>query len=388
MMEISYSKEVNRMSSIWTRSHKLSPQYDCGLCGYPKCSSFTRAAVVDFISLDKCPLLSLPSFKDQLHELQALITRKTGLRFRTATELPEGGILLTRPCKDTDQKVMAELRVHNGVKPGEQINFGVFDPILLCDLADCLTCEFEDVKCSRDLGYGRADTGDMSITLLQDGRVNMRRVDNREQVLRVFDKIERAIIGSTMCNCCGNDLISIASGLVSHQDAHTVLNCGSSMKLDCDILKPKLTGSLFDQVFNAPEIRSEFDEMINTLLEGFEKMSARNLRTAFTPPDDLRCRLVSLVLTTNNKTKQTLLLRMLGLEWIVNSTLNALTEIASLLVELPSEDSEFVDQIIISSLSGKESSPPPNEKEVAFKIFALSRCLLRGREAFVEWLSG
>ncbi|MFW9920992.1 MAG: (Fe-S)-binding protein [Candidatus Thorarchaeota archaeon] len=376
------------MSSIWTRSLKASPQYDCGLCGYPKCSSFTRAAIVDFTSIEKCPLLSLPSFKKERMDLLTLISRKTGLRFRTATELPEGGVVLTRPCKDTDQKVMAELRVHNGVEPGDRINFGVFDPILLCDLSDCLSSEFDEVKCSRDLGYGRADTGEMSITLLQDGRVNMRRVDSKEQVLKVFDKIERAILGSTMCNCCGNDLISIVSGLVSHQDAHTVLQCGSSIKLDCEMLKPKLTGGLLDQVFDTPEIRSLFDETAEAMLKMLESLSASNLQTVFHVSSDLRCKLISLVLEKDDKHRQTVLLRMLGFEWILQSSLHALEQLHQLVEDLPSSEIDMSDQIIRTAASGQVPVVPPIGKECLYKIFALSNCLVRGRTAIDEWLSG
>lgn len=321
-------------------------------------------------------------------DLLTLISRKTGLRFRTATELPEGGVVLTRPCKDTDQKVMAELRVHNGVEPGDRINFGVFDPILLCDLSDCLSSEFDEVKCSRDLGYGRADTGEMSITLLQDGRVNMRRVDSKEQVLKVFDKIERAILGSTMCNCCGNDLISIVSGLVSHQDAHTVLQCGSSIKLDCEMLKPKLTGGLLDQVFDTPEIRSLFDETAEAMLKMLKSLSASNLQTVFHVSSDLRCKLISLVLEKDDKHRQTVLLRMLGFEWILQSSLHALEQLHQLVEDLPSSEIDMSDQIIRTAASGQVPVVPPIGKECLYKIFALSNCLVRGRTAIDEWLSG
>jgi len=283
---------------------------------------------------------------------------------------------------------MAELRVHNGVEPGDRINFGVFDPVLLCDYSECLISEFEDVKCSRDLGYGRADTGEMSITLLQDGRVNMRRVDSKDQVLKVFDKIERAILGSTMCNCCGNDLVSIASGLVAHQDAHTVLQCGSSIKLDCEILKPRLSNSLFNTVFNAPHIAAEFDGLANQMLECFDSLSSENLQAPFAISSKLKCDLISLVFENNTRTKQSLLLRMLSLEWILQSALHALFEISSILESLSSDDQVSANEILRSSSKGEESVAPSLNQEELFKVYALSRCLARCRKAIEDWLSG
>lgn len=375
------------MSSIWTRSSSLSPQYDCGLCGYPRCSSFTRAAIVDFVSIDECPILSLPSFHEHKTELTEIISRKTGLRVRTAEELPEGGVLLTRPCKDTDQKVMAELRVHNGVAPGEDLHFGVFDPVLLCDLSECLVSVFEDVKCSRDLGYGRADTGDMSITLLQDGRVNMRRVDNKEQVLKVFYKIERAILGSTMCNCCGNDLISIAAGLVDQLESHPVLQCGSSIKIDCEMLKQKLTSSLFSELYQMPELTSEFDLLANSMIELLDSVSAENLEVPFGIPSDLKCRLISPILETNDKTKEALLLRMLGFEWVLQSALSAIARLDEVVASLPASSIRTANELIRSAAAGKSSTAPSPEDENFFKVFALSQCVKRARESILDWRS-
>ncbi|MHA2119376.1 MAG: (Fe-S)-binding protein, partial [Candidatus Thorarchaeota archaeon] len=164
------------MSSLWVKTWKNTPQIDCGLCGEATCASFARALVVGRTQIDRCPLLGLSKHEARREELERLSKRKPTLKGKPAAKLPEGGMLLTRPCQDTDEKVMAELRVYNGVEAGDQIHFGVFEPKLLCDLIDCIADRFELIRCSRDLGYGRAEIDDMSITILQDGRVNMRRV--------------------------------------------------------------------------------------------------------------------------------------------------------------------------------------------------------------------
>ncbi|MDF1540996.1 MAG: (Fe-S)-binding protein [Candidatus Thorarchaeota archaeon] len=375
------------MSSIWTRSAKASPQFDCGLCGYPKCASFTRAVLVDSATLDQCPLLKLNEFAGLLSELESLLLRKTGLRFRTVTELPEGGVLLTRPCKDTDQKVMAELRVHNGVPVGEIIRFGVFDSALLCDYSECLSDTFEVVKCSRDLGYGRADTGELSITLLQDGRINMRRVDNKESVLAAFAIIEAAILGSTICNCCGNDLISILSGLVSHQDAHTVLKAGSSICVDRDIVAEPLSREIFMNEFNESEIASEIDNGFKLLEESIQSL-IDGIALDLTFVEKLvsaDCRMIALVRNHNNEVRETILLKTLGTLWVLRSAYEAITMIEQLMRPQSEEQGIESGKMLTQILAGIEVVPPPLTDEPLFQIYAHSLRFLRCFRKKTEW---
>jgi hypothetical protein len=137
---------------------------------------------------------------------------------------------------------MAELRVYNGVEAGDQIHFGVFEPTLLCDFLDCIADRFELIRCSRDLGYGRAEIDDMSITILQDGRVNMRRVSDEKRVLELFRQIERAIFGSIICNCCGHDVLSVVAGFAPlEKEFHPVLLAGSTISLDMEIFESRMT---------------------------------------------------------------------------------------------------------------------------------------------------
>lgn len=367
------------MSSIWTRSVNASPKFDCGLCGYPKCASFTRAVLLDFASIDDCPLLKLNEFSGLYSELENLVQRKMGLKMRTATELPDGGVLLTRPCKDTDQKVMAELRVHNGVPIGETIRYGVFDSTLLCDYSECLSDFFEVVKCSRDLGYGRADTGEMSITLLQDGRINMRRVDNRESVLKTFSVIEAAILGSTICNCCGNDLVSIASGLVTHQDAHTVLKAGSSICLDPQTVSKPLTRKLFVDEFHESTIAAQIDlsfQLVDDFLRSvFERTTIDE--TAMVDLQKMQCQVISLVRSKNNEKRETILLKTLGLLWVLSSAFEALTRIEELLRPLPYERKDRASQLLLDVSRDGNIEEPELADESLYQIYAHSLRLVR-----------
>jgi len=377
------------MSSIWTRSVKASPRFDCGLCGFPKCASFTRAVIVDLATLDQCPLLNLNEFAGLMSELETLIKRKTGLRFRTATELPEGGVLLTRPCKDTDQKVMAELRVHNGVQVGEQVRFGVFDSTLLCDYSECLSGVFEVVKCSRDLGYGRADTGEMSITLLQDGRINMRRVDNKENVLATFATIEAAVLGSTICNCCGNDLVSIVSGLVSHQDAHTVLRAGSSICVDRTLVSRPLSRELFMKEFNEDTFASEIDNYYELVEESLKSL-VNGTTVDMTAAENLTstdCRMIALVQDNNSEARETILIKTLGTLWVLRSAFEAITMIEELMRPQSEEMRTDSRNLLKQVLNGTDVDAPPLTNEPLYQIYAHSLRLVRCIRKKAEWIS-
>ncbi|MFX1367822.1 MAG: (Fe-S)-binding protein [Promethearchaeota archaeon] len=226
------------MSSLWVKAWKNTPRIDCGLCGAANCSSFARSLVVGELDISSCPILKLPEFQQMREQLDINRGREPALVGKPAAKLPEGGMLLTRPCQDTDEKVMAELRVFNGVEAGRTIHYGVFDPKLLCSMMDCLSASFELTRCSRDLGYGRAEIEDMSITILQDGRINMRRVSDEDRVRELFGIIERAILGSAICNCCGSDLLTVLLGIVEprRSETHPVLMAGSSFSLDQEVI--------------------------------------------------------------------------------------------------------------------------------------------------------
>jgi hypothetical protein len=104
-----------------------TPKINCGLCGRVACTGFARALVVGQLELDDCPILRLSDYANLRAELEAMLKRDSTPRMRTAPELPEGGVLFTQPCKDTNDRAMAELSLHNGVKPGESMPFAVFD---------------------------------------------------------------------------------------------------------------------------------------------------------------------------------------------------------------------------------------------------------------------
>ena len=348
------------MSNTWVKTWMRTPRINCGLCGRAACTGFARALVVGQLELDGCPILGLRDYANLRAELEAMLKGDSTPRMGTAPELPEGGVLFTQPCKDTNDRVMAELSLHNGVKPGERMRFAVFDPRTLCDLMNCLQSQFDLVKCSRDLGYGRADVNEMNITVLQDGRINMRRVKDRDQVMSIFGKLERALIGATICNCCGCDLLSILSGCVEPVDGdrHTVYDAGTNMSIDeKSALLP----------IRRAEVESTFDEnaeralsLIQNLADHLESGIVQLLDGSIglfraVSSEEARCSFVELITDPSLYGNETLLLKVLALVRVIFDALCGVTELAELLTFAPKEDKDAILKLVFMAQSGELS---------------------------------
>jgi ArsR family metal-binding transcriptional regulator len=326
------------MSSLWVKTWKHTPQIDCGLCGQATCASFARALVVDKTDINRCPLLALKKYNTLRMELERLRTRKPTLRGKPAAKLPEGGMVLTKPCQDTDEKVMAELRVFNGVEEGKQIQYGVFEPALLCDLLDCIADRFELIRCSRDLGYGRAEIEDMSITILQDGRVNMRRVSDERRVIELFKKIERAIFGSIICNCCGHDALSVIVGFAPFEnEPHTVLSAGSTLSLNLAILDNRMNSSYMKAILHEAEAIQKLETAIEKLDTSLAKLLAKN----FSPEENdegtesIFCSVANASINSTDDTVFTWAIVALALLVAVENAIGGLSELQEIFREGP-----------------------------------------------------
>jgi len=346
------------MSSLWTRAYDKTPKIDCGLCGLTRCANFARAAMVGDVAVESCPILTLPEFSGVRAELESMVAKGTGTYARPAPPMPEGGVLLTSPCKDTVDRVMAEMRVFNGVKQGELMRFLVFDSLILCDMIECLSKEFEVVKCSRDLGMVRADTGEMSITLLQDGRVNMRRVLDLDHVHGLFDKIERTVIAATICNCCGQDLLSVlgevSSGGVTR--SHPVLNAGSSLTLeDAQIRLQLRQGDLPSQI-------GELSKDIAVALAGPSGSLVSDIRSVLkgsprktdiqTVLKNTRCQLVRLASDNRIRGRETIVLQTMYLLWTIDSAAGGLAHLERMLPRLSADDAREARKMLAQALEG------------------------------------
>ena len=133
------------MSSVWTKARKNTPEIDCGLCGFTTCGGFARAVVVGNVEISACPVLGLEQYAPEREELE-IISREANNTEKPAPEQPEGGVLLSKPCMDSPDLLMAEMRIFNGVNPGEPMKYGVLDPAILCWFLDCVSSRYEDMR--------------------------------------------------------------------------------------------------------------------------------------------------------------------------------------------------------------------------------------------------
>jgi len=380
------------MSNTWVKTWMRTPKINCGLCGRAACTGFARALVVGQLELDDCPILGLRDYGNLRAELEGMLKGDSTPRMGIAPVLPEGGVLFTQPCKDTNDRVLAELSLHNGVEPGESMRFAVFDPRTLCDLMNCLQSQFDLVKCSRDLGYGRADVDEMNITVLQDGRINMRRVKDRDQVMSVFGKLERALIGATICNCCGCDLLSILSGCVEpvNGDRHTVYDAGTNMSIDEKSAHLPIRRVEVESTFgeNAKHALSLIQNLANHLESGMVQLLDGSIEIIrVVSSEEARCSLVELIANPSLYGNETLLLKVLALVRVVFDALCGVTELAELLTFTPKENRDALLKIVSKAQSGELSlqmKATDDQKQIL--AYAHSLRLNRAVRLLQEWV--
>ena len=333
------------MSSVWTKARKNTPEIDCGLCGFTTCGAFARAAVTEKVKISHCPILGLERYTQRRHELTAL-TREVRSTEKPAPEQTNGGVLLSKPCTDSPDLLMAEMRIFNGVEPGSPMRFGVLDPAILCWLLDCVSTRYEDMRCSKDLAYAWGNMEEIRVHILRDGRVKMRRARGAEHALDSFKIIERTVMGAVICNCCGRDLLTVLAGFVdSIEDHHTVLDAGSTISLNKDLIDwtPQ------DQTVDTKPISQMvalIDEIYSDLLNEFDQIASGNGKQ--TLPSETRsmvCKIISLMVDPLEIGNEIVFLRGLALAFFIDDAMMGLSSLAQLMIEGEAEES-FINSLL------------------------------------------
>ncbi len=338
------------MSSVWSKARVNTPQIDCGLCGQSSCAAFSRAVITGVCSIDRCPILSLAPYAEQRATLMALARERP--RPVLAPPYVEGGITFTRPCLDLGDRFMAEVRVLNGVVSGTEMQFPLLDATVLCSTMECLSSVFQEVKCSRELGHGRADSGDLNITVLQDGRINMRRVESAERVRALAESIERTILGAVICNCCGNDLLWVLT--LCEKDAefhrHPVLRAGTSLVIDYAIAKTALTRERASSVLGQDSLGliPDVDRAARYILLRVERLEAEADRWMGNVPDmkKILCKATEMMRLPEFRGMETILLKLEALIWAITGARTALDAVYILMKKLSDESKAIVQKML------------------------------------------
>jgi hypothetical protein len=332
------------VSSVWTKARKNTPEIDCGLCGFTTCGAFARAIVVGSTEIPTCPILSLDQYASEREELKSLL-RGVKNNERPAPEQPEGGVLLSKPCVDSPDLLMAEMRIFNGVPPGEMMKYGVLDPGILCWFLDCVSSRYKDMRCSKELAYAWGDLEETKVHILRDGRVRMRRARGAEHALDSFRIIERTVMGAIICNCCGRDLLTVLTGLVdSTEEHHTVLRAGSTVSLNEKMVHwtPRKKAYDLKQVSQMIDLLGElYSELMNHLdlliSSRFEANHISNTRSKI-------CQIISFLNDPEMQGNETIFLRGLSIAFFIDNAMLGLDSLYRLLQD------GLVDETIITRL--------------------------------------
>lgn len=375
------------MSSIWTKARKNTPEIDCGLCGFPTCATFARLLVTENTEITKCPIISLDVYSEQQEELTTILTDSRNI-IKPAPEQPEGGVLLSKPCMDAPDLLMAEMRIFNGVRPGSPQIFGVLDPVILCWLLDCVSSRYQDMRCSKELAYAWGDMEETKVHILRDGRVRMRRAKGKEHALESFRIIERTVIGATICNCCGHDLFSVLAGLAptSKEESHTVLEAGSTLSIDSKQMEWTLKNQTMEadlgkRMVNLIEpIYIDLTSQLDLMISGdFTTESTLDSRPQI-------CKFISLMLESSAQDYVTMFLKGLAHALFLENALRGLAEIRYLIHE-QQVDTSFVIELLKNtrkkSLSDYETTSLDSS---LILLVAHATRVARGLSLYEKWI--
>lgn len=319
------------MSSVWTKARRNTPEIDCGLCGFTTCGAFARAVVVGDAEISSCPILGLEQYASQKDELVDLSKEPKNTE-RPAPEQPEGGVLISKPCMDSPDLLMAEMRIFNGVSPGMPMKYGVLDPSILCWFLDCVSSRYENMRCSKELAYAWGDMEEIKVHVLRDGRVRMRRAKGADHALGAFRIIERTVMGSIICNCCGRDLLTVLAGLVEPtEQKHPVLGAGSTVSLNQDMID-------WTPMNKTPDLKPIdqmlvlVDELYSYMMDQLENLVSED--SLLEDNGDVRikiCEIIDLMVDPIMVDHETVFLRGLMLAFFIDNATLALSSLRNLL---------------------------------------------------------
>ncbi|MHA3961940.1 MAG: (Fe-S)-binding protein [Candidatus Thorarchaeota archaeon SMTZ1-45] len=373
------------MSSVWTKARKNTPEIDCGLCGFTTCGAFARSVVVGSVEISACPILGLERFRVEREELKTL-SRDVKNTEKPAPEQPERGVLLSKPCTDSPDLLMAEMRIFNGVSPGDPMKYGVLDPSILCWFLDCVSSRYEDMRCSKELAYAWGNMEEIKVHILRDGRVRMRRARGADHALDSFKIIERTVMGAIICNCCGQDLLSVLAGLVkSTEEYHTVLRAGSTVFLNREFVQ-WIPSNQIPDIKPVAEMSNLIDELYSDMTKRVDQLISGNYSNERTNETRSKiCKIISLMVDPLMRGNETIFLRGLALAFFIDNAVIGLNSLHQLSTE-GQVDQKYVVKLmrITKNLDMQEYKPDTMNGS---EILAFAHCNRVGRafQLYDKW---
>lgn len=191
--------------------YSFMPKLDCGLCSNPSCQTMARKIAAGNLEPEKClPLSVLPEFKGNLRKVKRMVLEGVEIGLKDTVIIDKKSVTYIRPCITEAGKVSAEARLMWVPQNVEDLRYGFYDPLRLCSILST-TKFFQDVKCSPRLGIGRVHVDDKTVLIYKDGRVNVRKAEDKEDAMHTIRMVSRSLWGAIICSC-GNASVDCASG--------------------------------------------------------------------------------------------------------------------------------------------------------------------------------
>lgn len=182
---------------------ELLPEYDCGLCGNPRCMTFSRRILLGLQKPNECLFLSL----ENLEKIKG-IAGEPDIKRKHPHPNQDGDIIEINPCTE-DGFVTLETQLRSKVM-AQDLFADFFDQYQLCQSlteADI----FDKMNCSPKMGYALAEISGKRTHVFKTGKIIMRRADDKEDALSTLAKISNMLMPARLCSC-NNALVDCFGG--------------------------------------------------------------------------------------------------------------------------------------------------------------------------------
>lgn len=205
------------------------------------------------MSGDRIESLTIPSVADDCILSECV-------NVENISEVSEASVEIT-PCTSNQDSVMAEINLAEG----REKDF--FDSEIFCFLLNCYDENFSKINCSSELGLGKVDWRDQKIFGYDTGEFKVRHANSREESINMLDSFTDLILGSLICEKCGNPALDCIKGDCCNGEAFETVNVE-------DYFEPSLrhaSSSLFEVLKNSRKYlqdsnwSSKRDELVENL---------------------------------------------------------------------------------------------------------------------------
>jgi hypothetical protein len=153
-----------------------------------------------------------------------------GLKNEKTISFGEAEIAYVQPCASERGKVTADI-----VMSKEEKEFFNFE--IVCLILDLYKIMFAEERCSQALGTAMIKWRGREIIIFKNGRINIKRALNKEEIEKILDSLTRLLLGSIICDNCKKPLIDCAFG-----KCRKCMNIKEGVKIDANYFKKALTG--------------------------------------------------------------------------------------------------------------------------------------------------